>query len=447
MKISVAGAGYAGLVTSTCLAELGHKVTCIDIDQGKIEMLQNGKTPIYEPGLETLLEKNLSNGQLHFTTDPEQAFSDSDIIFIAVGTPEQKDGTADLSYIHSVSRTIASSIKKDVIVCIKSTVPVGTNSNVKKLLHCYKPPNFNIEVVSNPEFLREGSGIFDFFHGDRIVIGADNHDAASVLEKLYLPLGIPIIKTGHKSAELIKYASNAFLATKISFINEIANICGKVGADIEEVAYGIGADKRIGHHFLNAGIGYGGSCFPKDTKALVQFAGNFEHPFDLLNAVINVNNRQHSLPVRFAKELIGSLVNKKAAVLGLAFKPDTDDIREAASLTIVKDLLEEGSIVTAYDPITIPNAQKVLGNTINYSNSILEAIKGADFVIIATEWDQIKHLPLEVYVSNMEVPIIIDGRNCYSLQEVEKYPIIYRSIGRPDLHLSNDTFGLRMGNR
>lgn len=437
MKITVAGAGYVGLVTSACFAELGHEVICIDIDKEKIELLQNGKTPIYEPGLETLLEKNLFNHRLSFTTDPNQAFSASEIIFIAVGTPELKDGSADLSYIHSISQTIAGSITKDVIVCTKSTVPVGTNSLIKEMIHCSKPPNIKIEVISNPEFLREGSGIHDFFHGDRIVIGSDSIKAAEVVEKLYLPLRIPIIKTDLTSAELIKYASNAFLATKISFINEIANICGKIGANIDDVAQGIGADKRIGHSFLMAGIGYGGSCFPKDTKALVHFAGNFEHHFDLLNAVININKRQHSLPVRLAKDTIGSLINKKAAVLGLAFKPDTDDIREAASLTIIKDLLEEGAIVTAYDPIAIPNAQKILGNSLNYTVSIRQAIDGADFVIIATEWAQIIHFPLEMYVKYMKEPIVIDGRNCYSLQDVENYPIIYRSVGRPDVHHSN----------
>jgi UDPglucose 6-dehydrogenase len=437
MKITVAGAGYVGLVTSACLAEIGHQVTCIDIEKEKIDMLQNGRSPIYEPGLETLLEKNLGNGQLNFTMNPDHAFSKSDIIFIAVGTPEKHDGSADLTYIHAISKTIALHIRKDVIVCTKSTVPVGTNSFIKKLLQCHKPPNLNIEVVANPEFLREGSAIFDFFHGDRIVIGSDNPSAAVIIEKLYLPLEISIIKTDLKSAEMIKYVSNAYLATKISFINEIANICEKVGANIEEVAYGIGSDKRIGHHFLKAGIGFGGSCFPKDTKALVQLAGNFEHRFELLNAVIKVNNRQHSLPVVKAKEIIGSLKGKKVTLLGLAFKPDTDDVRNAASLTIVKDLLEEGAIITGYDPIAIPNAEKLLGNTIKYAFNIRQALMGADIAIIATEWDQIKHISLDVYSTYMKDPIVIDGRNCYPLQEIEKYPITYRSVGRPDVNHAN----------
>jgi UDPglucose 6-dehydrogenase len=397
-------------------------------------MLQSGKSPIYEPGLEALLQKNLGNGHLNFTMDSEQAFADCQIVYIAVGTPEKHDGTADLTYVYDISKIIARNIKRDVIICTKSTVPVGTNSCIKEFIQNCKPPNLQIEVVSNPEFLREGSAILDFFHGDRIVIGSDNPSAAAAIENIYLPLGIPIIKTDLKSAEMIKYASNAFLATKISFINEIANICEKVGANIDEVAYGIGSDKRIGQAFLHAGLGYGGSCFPKDTKALVQLAGTFEHQFELLNAVINVNTRQHSLPVLKAKEILGTLEGKKVALLGLAFKPKTDDIREAASLTIVKDLYREGADVTAYDPIAIPNAKKVLGNTIKYASDIRQALADADIAIIATEWDQIKHIPLNVYCIYMKEPIVIDGRNCYSLAEISKYPMIYRSIGRPDVN-------------
>lgn len=447
MKITVAGAGYVGLVTSVCLAELGNQVTCIDIQKEKIDRLQNGRSPIYEPGLTPLLEKNRCNGRLNFTVDSEHAFSNSDIIFIAVGTPEKDDGTVDLSDLYLITNTIAHSIKKDVIVCTKSTVTVGTNSFIKELLQNDKPPNLHIEVVANPEFLREGSAIHDFFHGDRIVIGAENPDGAAIIEKLYFPLGIPIFKTDLKSAEMIKYAANAFLAAKISFINEIANICGRVGANIDEVAYGIGSDKRIGHHFLYAGIGYGGSCFPKDTRALVQLAGNFDHQFDLLNAVIKVNTRQHSLPVLKAKEMLGTLKGKKVTLLGLAFKPDTDDIRDAPSLTIVNDLLKEGAFVTAYDPIAIPNAEKLLGNIVQFFCEIRQALVNADIAIIATEWDQIKHIPLDVFCTYMKEPIVIDGRNCYRLQEMEKVPIIYRSIGRPDVNNANLNQGLKLMKR
>ena len=433
MKITVAGAGNVGLVTAVCFAEAGHHVTCLDTQKEKIEMLEKGHSPFFEPGLEPLLEKNLANGQLRFSTSPKQAYRDAEIIFIAVGTPEKKDGSVDLSYIYIVSYHIAENIENDVIVCTKSTVPVGTNEIIKQIFQHRKPRHLKVDVVSNPEFLREGSAIMDFYLGDRIVIGADNPDAASIMEQLYLPLKIPIVVTDIRSAEMIKYASNAFLATKISFINEIANLCEKVGANIEEVSYGMGMDNRIGSNYLQPGIGYGGSCFPKDTKALVQLAGNVQHRFELLESVIKVNQHQHSLLVRKAKEMLGSLKGKKAAVLGLAFKPETDDIREAVSLTIIKELLEEGSVVTAYDPIAIPNAHKQIGNSIEYTTNIREALKEADFAVIATEWDQIKHLSLDTYAAFMREPIIFDGRNCYSLKNIQRYPITYVSIGRPSI--------------
>lgn len=431
MNITVAGTGYVGLVTGVCLAELGHQVICSDIQEEKIAMLQSGRSPIYEPGLEDLLEKNLQCGRLHFTTNPQYAYGKAEIIFIAVGTPEQQDGTANLAYVREVAHSIAQFMKNDVIVCTKSTVPVGTNNQIRELIHSHKPTNLYAEVVSNPEFLREGSAVVDFFYGDRIVIGADCSQAEAIIEQIYLPLEIPIIKTDIKSAEMIKYAANAFLATKISFINEIATICEKVGANIDEVAKGIGKDERIGPYFLKAGIGYGGSCFPKDTKALVQLAGNMQHSFDLLQAVIEVNTHQASLPVLKAKEVIGSLKGKKVALLGLSFKPNTDDVREAASLVIVKELLKEGAIITAYDPIAIPNAQHVLGNTIEYTQDIRLALLHADVAIIATEWEEIRQLPLDSYELYMKKPIVIDGRNCYSLKEIRKHPMTYISIGRP----------------
>src|SRR3954447_17881385 len=430
MKITVAGAGYVGLVTGVCLAELGHHVTCIDIQSQKIKMLQSSLSPIYEPGLEPLLIKNQSNNQLNFTTNPQIAYTQAEIIFITVGTPEEEDGTANLQYIENVCLSIAEHIENDVIICPKSTVPVGTNEKIKRIINKKKLPYIHIDVISNPEFLREGSAIFDFYHGDRIVIGADNPEAVKVMEQLYLPLGIPLIKTDIKSAEMIKYASNAFLATKISFINEIAALCEKVGANIDEVSYGIGQDKRIGPHFLQAGIGYGGSCFPKDTKALAKLAGNVQHSFELLNAVIEVNNRQQSLPIQKAKELFGSLLGKKVTVLGLAFKPKTDDIREAASIQIINGLLNEGAIVTAYDPIAIPNAKKVFANRISYTEDIREALMDSELAIIATEWDQIKSFPLHLYELYMKEAIIIDGRNCLPLHEMINHSIHYISIGR-----------------
>ncbi|MDR7078547.1 UDPglucose 6-dehydrogenase [Neobacillus niacini] len=431
MRITVAGAGNVGLVTAVCLADAGHQVTCVDTQKEKIEMLEKGHSPFFEPGLEPLLEKTLSNGKLRFTTNPKLAYSDAEIIFIAVGTPAKKDGSADLSYIYAVSYSIANNIENNVIVCTKSTVPVGTNDEIKQIFQYGKPRHLKVDVVANPEFLREGSAIMDFYLGDRIIVGADNPEAAAIMEQLYLPLKIPIIVTDIRSAEMIKYASNAFLATKISFINEIANLCEKVGANIDEVAYGVGKDKRIGESFLQAGIGYGGSCFPKDTKALVQLAGNVKHPFELLESVIKVNQHQHSLLVVKAKEMMDSLKGKKAAILGLAFKPETDDIREAASITIIRELLEEGATVTAYDPIAIPNAHKLFGNSIEYTTNIRQALKDADFAIIATEWEQIKHLPLDTFAVCMKEPIVLDGRNCYCIKDIQRYPITYVSIGRP----------------
>lgn len=431
MKVTVAGAGYVGVVTSACLAELGHQVTCIDIQQEKINLLQSGHSTIYEPGLDTLLEKNLRKKQLHFTTNPHHAYAEAELIFIAVGTPATHDGSADLKYIHVAAHTIANYIQRDVIICTKSTVPVGTNDLIQQIIDSRKPPNLQAEVAANPEFLREGRAVLDFFHGDRIVIGTSSPETAAFLEQFYQPLEIPIMKTDIRSAEMIKYAANAFLATKISFINEIANICETVGANIDEVAFGIGQDKRIGPHFLKAGIGYGGSCFPKDTKALVQLGGNKKKSLRLLEAVIEVNNLQQSLPVLMARETVGTLEGKKIALLGLAFKADTDDVRESAALTIVKDLLDEGAVVTAYDPIAIPNARKILGNTIEYTEDLRQALFDADLAIIATEWDQIKYLPLGEYVNQMNRPIVIDGRNCYSPTEMRNFPITYRSVGRP----------------
>jgi UDPglucose 6-dehydrogenase len=431
MKITVAGAGYVGLVTSVCLAELGHEVICIDIQADKIAKLQEGYSPIYEPELEPLLQKNLIEGRLYFTTNPRYAYTQADLIFIAVGTPQNEDGTANLTYVYDVMETIAVHIEEDVIICTKSTVPVGTNEKMKRIIDSKKLPSLKVEIVSNPEFLREGSAVFDFFYGDRIVIGADNIEVATVLERIYLPLKIPIVKTDINSAEMIKYASNAFLATKISFINEIARMCEKVGANIDDVTYGIGKDQRIGPYFLKAGLGYGGSCFPKDTRALMHTSGSLGHHFELLEAVIGVNNRQKSFPVVKAKEILKSVKGSRIAVLGLSFKPDTDDIREAASITIIKELLMNGASVMAYDPVAIKNAKEVFGNAIDYTDDISRAIQGADLAIITTEWEQIKQYPLHLYSLYMNEPKVIDGRNCYSLEEVQKYPLLYVSVGRP----------------
>lgn len=432
MKVSVAGTGYVGLVTGVCLAEIGHNVTCVDIDVNKINILKEGKSPIFETGLEELIHKNIMNGNLVFTTDPAEAYKSKDIIMIAVGTPEKEDGSANLNYIRKVVQDIVENINNDVILVTKSTVPVGTNHQIQKWIES-ENLNYHISVVSNPEFLREGSAIRDTFHGDRIVIGAEEGEAAEIVKQLYEPLNIPTITTSIRSAEMIKYAANAFLATKISFINEIANICEKVGANIEDVAKGIGTDQRIGPQFLKAGIGYGGSCFPKDTKALVQIAGNVHHHFELLEAVIRVNNRQQTKLIRKAKETFGTLQGKRCAILGLAFKPNTDDIREAASLVMAKELLNEGASVIAYDPIAIENAKATLGNVIEYTESIEEAIKGADAVFIATEWEEVKRFPLTKYRELMNEAYVFDGRNCYDPVNTFNNRMYYYSIGRDQM--------------
>ncbi|MBP1157456.1 MULTISPECIES: UDP-glucose/GDP-mannose dehydrogenase family protein [unclassified Paenibacillus] len=430
MKIAVVGTGYVGLVTGVCLSEIGHEVTCIDIDSQKIEMMRAGQSPIYEPSLEELMLKNIQNGRLSFTVDHKQGFRDAKAIYIAVGTPPKADGTANLQYVDEVSINIARQLREFVVVVTKSTVPVGTNDRIRRMILEYRENEVPFDVVSNPEFLREGSAVYDAFHGDRIVIGSDNDAAAAILEEINRPFGIPIFKTDTCSAEMIKYASNAFLATKISFINEISSLCEKLNANVEDVARGMGMDRRIGSQFLKAGIGYGGSCFPKDTKALIQIAGNVEHEFDLLKAVIDVNNKQQELLVRKAKERFGSLKGLNVAVLGLAFKPDTDDMREAASIAVTDQLIEAGAQVVAYDPIAIDNARKWLRKEVRYAASIQEAAHNADALFILTEWFDIKNMNLSEIRNRVKQPIIFDGRNCFDLQRMAELEYEYYSIGR-----------------
>ena len=429
MNIVVVGTGYVGLVTGVALAHIGHRVTCVDVDEEKVERMKHGISPIYEPGIEPLMKENMEANRLFFTTDGARAYREADVIYIAVGTPENEDGSANLTYLKQAVKDIASSVMKDVIVVTKSTVPVGTNHEIKRMFE-QLAPHVHIDVVSNPEFLREGSAIHDTFHGDRIVIGADDERAAAVVADIHRPFGIPIFQTDIRSAEMIKYASNAFLATKISFINEIANICEKVGADVEQVAAGMGMDERIGSSFLRAGIGYGGSCFPKDTKALAKIAANIDHDFELLKAVIEVNNKQRRKLVEKAKRRFGHLRGKKIALLGLSFKPNTDDMREAASLVVARELVAEQAIVVAYDPIAMNKAKSVLPKEVIYASRVEEALKDADAAMILTEWDEFRQLDLSVYVKQMKTPIIFDGRNCYALHDVACYPIEYYSIGR-----------------
>ncbi|WP_338788134.1 UDP-glucose/GDP-mannose dehydrogenase family protein [Metabacillus sp. FJAT-53654] len=433
MKIAVVGTGYVGLVTGTCLTEIGHNVTCIDIDQNKVNKMREGISPIYEPGLDELMKKNIQEKRLFFTTDHNEGFEGADVIYIAVGTPEKKDGSANLSFVEQVAKDIATHVKKDVIVVTKSTVPVGTNDWIKGVIQKNLVNNVKVDIVSNPEFLREGAAIYDSFNGDRIVVGTDNEAAANIIEEINKPFGIPVFKTDIRSAEMIKYAANAFLATKISFINEISNICEKVGANVEEVANGMGQDNRIGSQFLNAGIGYGGSCFPKDTKALIQIAGNVNYEFELLKGVVRVNQKQQEMLLNKLEERFDSLEGKKIAILGLAFKPNTDDMREAASIVITKHLIEKGANVVAFDPVAMENAKKILDSKINFASNTIEAIKDSDAVLILTEWNEFKDLNICTFEEYMKQPVIFDGRNCFDLVEVKKHRVEYHSIGRPPL--------------
>ncbi|PYZ92566.1 UDP-glucose 6-dehydrogenase [Salipaludibacillus keqinensis] len=430
-KIAVVGTGYVGLVTGVALSDVGHQVTCIDIDQKKVERMQKGVSPIYEPGLDEVMMRNIEAGRLQFTTDHHEGFSGKEVIYIAVGTPEREDGTADLQYIDQVAKDIATHVKQDVVVVTKSTVPVGTNDHILSLIQEYLVHDVRVEIVSNPEFLREGSAVYDAFNGDRIVVGSDSQRAGDVIEEINKPFGIYCYRTDVRSAEMIKYASNAFLATKISFINEIANICEKVGANIEDVATGMGMDGRIGHQFLRAGIGYGGSCFPKDTKALTQIAANIDHNFELLNAVIRVNNHQHRALTEKAKSVLGSLEGKRVAMLGLAFKPNTDDMRESPAMAISQELILAGATVVAYDPIAMDNAKNVMPAGVSYVQNVEEALQGADAAFIVTDWKEFKALDLSVYVDQMAEANVFDGRNCYDLDKVALTKLNYYSIGRP----------------
>lgn len=428
-KIAVVGTGYVGLVTGIALAAIGHYVTCIDVDENKVKQLKRAISPIFEPGIEEIMKKNIEDDKLHFTTEYDKAIPGSEVVYIAVGTPENKDGTANLEYIVQAAMQIAEHMTSSIVIAMKSTVPVGTNEYIKKMISANT--KFSVEVVSNPEFLREGSAIYDAFKGDRIVIGASDEKAANLIEEINKPFGITIFKTDLRSAEMIKYASNAFLATKISFINEIANLCDKLGANIEDVADGMGLDKRIGRQFLNAGIGYGGSCFPKDTEALLQISKSVEYDFRILREVSEVNKNQNFLLVDKAKSILGSLNDKKIAILGLSFKPNTDDIRSAASIPIIQKLLIEGAQIVAYDPVAMEQAKKILPRQVNFAKSSIEALKDADVAFIVTEWNEIKELLPSDFIKVMKKAIIFDGRNCFNPSQMKSNGIQYYSIGRP----------------
>ncbi len=433
MKIVVAGTGYVGLVTGACLSEVGHSVTCVDIDDKKVELMKKGISPIYEPGLEELLKKNFDEGRLNFTTDYKNAYKDADVVFIGVGTPEREDGSANLDYVFNVCRQIAENVENNCLVVVKSTVPIGTNDKVEEYLRENIVKNVKIEVASNPEFLAQGTAVVDTLNASRIVIGVESKDAENILREIYDPFNQPIVCTNRRSAEMVKYASNDFLALKISFMNEMANVCEIVGANIEDVAKGMSYDKRIGDKFLNAGIGYGGSCFPKDTKALHWLANDNGYEIKTIKAAIEVNENQKYKLFRKAKERFSSLKGKKVAVLGLTFKPGTDDLREASSIPNVRRLLDEGAAIIAYDPVGIDNFKKKYPTEIRYTDNLYETLTDADMAFIFTEWEEIKEIKIECYEKMMRTPVIFDGRNCYKLDEIKKYNIEYYSIGREEI--------------
>jgi UDPglucose 6-dehydrogenase len=432
MKITVIGTGYVGLVTGTCLAEAGNDVLCIDIDKAKVAKMQNGEVPIYEPHLETYFERNIKSGRLHFSTNIEEGVYHGGVIFLALPTPEDEDGSADLSYVLGVANQIGELMKDYKIIVSKSTVPVGTGERVKAALKAKTDVSF--DVVSNPEFLREGFAVEDFMKPDRIVVGLESERAKNAMEKLYktfVRTGNPIVFMDIKSAELTKYAANAFLATKITYMNEIANYCEKVGANVDDVRMGMGLDERIGKRFLFPGIGYGGSCFPKDVKALHKSGKDAQHHFAILDSVIEVNEQQKTvLFPKMQQHFEGNLKNKKIAVWGLAFKPDTDDIREAPALYMINKLLDAGANVTVFDPEAMDNVKTKLGDSISFASSMMDAVKDADALLICTEWHAFRNPNFDKLKHALNGPVIFDGRNIYNPKDMTALGFDYYSIGR-----------------
>ncbi len=432
-KISVAGTGYVGLVAGVCFAEVGHQVTCVDIDEDKINLLKQGISPIYEADLEEMMRKNYATGRLTYTTDHTLAYKDADAVFIGVGTPEQPDGSANLSYIATVARQIAEAIEKDCLVVVKSTVPVGTNDKVEQFIHDFLVHDVKVEVASNPEFLAQGTAVRDTLEAARIIIGTDSRWAEAMLMKIYEPFNLPIVSVSRRSAEMIKYASNDFLALKISYMNDIANLCELVGADIQDVARGMSFDERIGNKFLNAGIGYGGSCFPKDTKALAYLARQHGYNLRTVHAAVEVNNDQKTLLYKKASNRLITFDGLKVAVLGLTFKPGTDDLREAPSLANIPLLLERGAKVFAYDPIGRANFSQRYPEgeyNIKYVDRPEEALTSANVCFIFTEWGEIRAVQPADYAALMRTPLVYDGRNIYEITEMKDAGVEYYSIGR-----------------
>jgi UDPglucose 6-dehydrogenase len=427
--IAVVGVGYVGLVTGACFADLGNRVVALDIDAARIAGLARGEMPIYEPGLEELVERNVRADRLHFTTSYEEALRSAEFVFIAVGTPSGVDGEADLQHVRAVAESIARAMTRPLVIVNKSTVPVGTGDWVADILRSTQPSPIPFAVVSCPEFLREGSAITDFMSPARTVLGSLDAEAAEKVAQLHLPLRAPIVITDLRTAEMIKYASNAFLATKISFINEIANICEALGADIKEVATGMGYDPRIGRAFLEAGLGYGGSCFPKDVLALAYMAAEKGRHPQLLQAVMDINADSRRRIVERVQELLGALGGKTVGLLGLTFKPNTDDMREAPALEIARRLLAEGAVVRAYDPVGMPRATTLLPE-VHMASDAYDLAGGCDAVIICTEWNEFKNLDLQRLHDAMRQPIVVDGRNIYDPAEMASYGFHYRGVGR-----------------
>lgn len=436
-KIAIAGTGYVGLVAGVCFAEVGHQVTCVDIDEKKVNLMKSGVSPIYEADLEGLMQKNYAACRLHYTTDYKTAYKEADAIFIGVGTPEQPDGSANLTYIAKVARQIAETIEKDCLVVVKSTVPVGTNDKVEQFIKDFLVNHVKVEVASNPEFLAQGTAVHDTLHAARIIIGTESSWSENILKKIYEPFNLPIVSVSRRSAEMIKYASNDFLALKISYMNDIANLCELVGANIQDVSKGMSYDERIGKNFLNAGIGYGGSCFPKDTKALAYIAKQHGYELRTVRAAVDVNKDQKTILFKKASDRLISFNGLKVAVLGLTFKPGTDDLREAPSIDNIQLLLDNGANIYAYDPIGEENFNrkflegKIGQGTIKYTENIEEVLKGANVCFIFTEWKEIKAVKPSEYKKLMRTPLVYDGRNIYDVKEMDDIGVEYYSIGRP----------------
>jgi len=430
MNICVVGTGYVGLVTGAVFADLGNDVVCVDNDRAKMDALKTGRMPIYEPGLEEMVARNVEDRRLSFTTDPGAGIRHGDVVFIAVGTPSKDTGETDLSQVEAVAAEIGRCMDRYKVVVNKSTVPVGTGELVREVIGRHQPRPVEFDVVSNPEFLREGSAIEDTLRPDRIVIGAPSQQVAMTLVELYAPLERPMIITDLPSAEVIKYASNAFLAAKISFINAIANICEAAGADVTQVMKGMGLDPRIGGAFLQAGLGYGGSCFPKDVDSLIHTAGRLGYDFKLLRSIVEINRERAAHLVETVAKALGPLDDKTVAVLGLAFKPNTDDMREAKSVEVVQLLHAAGARIRAYDPASMDNARRLLPATVTFSDSPYEAAEGAHAVVLVTEWNEFKYLNLERLRGLLERPVIFDGRNLWEPERMRRLGFEYHSVGR-----------------